>query len=120
MTQFYGLFPEELELFGKKWAYIEDARIINTGKPELCPVCGNPVSMLEWLPPHEIKLSTSKSPKLGDFLWGSIFPFLISDKVKQLIAENEINGIKVHDKPVTITNHPFQRDMTLQKNYFKS
>lgn len=119
MTQFYGLFPEDLVLFGKKWAYIEDAKIINTGEPELCPVCGKPVSMLDWLPPHEIMLSTVKLQKLGDFLWGSIFPFLISDKVKQLIAENDIKGIKVHNKPVTIANHDYQQNKVFPKTYYK-
>jgi hypothetical protein len=65
-------------------------------------MCGNAISWLEWLPPHRIKLSSSKSEKWGDFVWGAGFQLMVSDRFKQLYETEGLRGIELFYPPAEI------------------
>ena len=84
MMKFYVLEPEEGIEFGRKWAYAEVVDPVKYADCERCPVCGDPVSMLKWIEPYRIKLSSAKPEKWGDFVWGAGFSLLISKQLKEI------------------------------------
>ncbi|HOL56854.1 MAG TPA: hypothetical protein PK351_06265 [Spirochaetota bacterium] len=61
---------------------------------DYCPVCGRAVSMLKWLPPHRVKLSSAKPEKWGDFVWGAGFTLLVSDRFKAIYEQEDLRGVK--------------------------
>lgn len=91
---FYVLEPKEGILFGTKWAYADQVDPVHLGDSKSCPVCGNPVGLRTWLPPHRIKLSTAKPEKWGDFLWGGGF-LMISAHFKAVYEAEGMTGITV-------------------------
>src|SRR4030067_3256169 len=95
MNRFYVLKPEEGIRFGRKWAYAEPLKPDNVGDSEKCPVCGSPVSALMWLPPHNIKLSSAKPEKWGDFVWGAGFPLLVSSRFIEIYEQEGLTGIDI-------------------------
>ena len=101
--KFYVLKPERGELFGTKWAYADkvDPVVISEEAEDYCPVCGSPVAMLKWLPPHRVKLSSAKPEKWGDFVWGAGFTLLVSERFKEIYEREGLKGIKWF-KPVEI------------------
>lgn len=101
--RFYVLKPEGGIRFGTKWAYAEevDPVVISEEAAAYCPVCGRPVSMLKWLPPHRVKLSSAKPEKWGDFVWGP-YPLLVSGRFKEAYEREGLTGIKVFYPPVEI------------------
>jgi len=96
--RFYVLEPEGGR-FGTKWAYADvlDPHHTEDVGPR-CPVCGETVGPLVWLPPHRIKLSSAKPEKWGDFLWGPFSPFMVSERFKQVYYQEGLRGI-VHFWP---------------------
>lgn len=102
MDKFFVLEPDGGR-FGTKWAYGEKVDPINRGKPEYCPSCGNPVTMLKWLPPYRIRLSSANPKKWGDFLWGVDFKLMISGKLLELYIKENLSGIRAFTPPVEIT-----------------
>lgn len=101
MTQFYLLLSDG-GIFGTKWAYGEVAEPVLIGNAQVCPVCGTPISMLKWMPPHYIKLSSSKPERWGDLLWGAGFSLMVSAKFRSVYAENGLTGISNYDPPATV------------------
>ena len=99
---FYVLKPEEGISFGRKWAYGDVVDPVNYADCERCPVCGGPVSMLKWIEPRRIKLSSAQPEKWGDVVWGAGFSLLISKHLKGIYEEEELTGIDEISPPVEI------------------
>lgn len=102
MNKFYVIEPSDGKMFGKKWAYADLIDPVNTGDSQKCPVCGQAVSLLKWLPPHRIKLSSAKPEKWGDFVWGAGFPLLVSGKFKEIYEREGLTGIVDFSQPVEV------------------
>lgn len=62
----------------------------STGEAQFCEGCNLPVSMLEWLPPYEIKVSKKE---LGDFIWGTYTGFIVSEKFKVQHEQANLAGL---------------------------
>lgn len=80
------------------FAYGEEKGKANTGYAIYCIECESPLTMLEWLPPFEVKLSKGK---LGDVIFGTIDHFLVSEKFKEIYHKNGFTGILTFE-PVTM------------------
>lgn len=102
MNSFYVIEPADGKMFGTKWAYADIIPPINRGDSQYCPVCGEAVSGLQWLPPHRIKLSSAKPEKWGDFVWGAGFPLLLSSKFKAIYEREGLSGIADFSSPVEV------------------
>lgn len=89
----YVLAPEG-GLFGTVWAYGEPREPVILGDPPKCPVCGNPVGLHPWLPPHKLSLSAGDSQRWGDFLWAGSNLF-ISARAKHLYDERAFKGFSM-------------------------
>lgn len=87
------LEPEAGNRFGTKWAYADQIDPVDRGECKKCPVCGSPVSGLEWLPPHLIKLSSAKPEKWGDFVWGAGFKLIVSQFFRQTYKKEGLVGL---------------------------
>ena len=94
--KFYVLKPEGGMRFGTKWAYADkvDPVVISEKAEDYCPVCGSPVGMLKWLPPHRVKLSSADPRKWGDFVWGAGFDLLVSERFKVIYEQEGLKGVK--------------------------
>ena len=93
--KFYVLEPERGEMFGTKWAYADqvDPVVLDEEGGIKCPVCGEFVRGLPWLPPHRVKLSSAKPEKWGDFVWGAGFDLIVSDRFKAVYEREGLTGI---------------------------
>lgn len=100
--QFFILKPIGGIRFGRKWAYGDQVEPIVRGPGQDCPICDRPIGGFEWLPPHQVKLSSAKPEKWGDFLWGAGFSLMISNQFKQLYEAEGLNGIEHFYPPATI------------------
>jgi hypothetical protein len=105
MSNFYVLKPKGGR-FGTKWAYGEAANPEKIGgtASQRCPVCGAGMGMLQWLPPHYLQLSSAKPEKWGDFLWGTVFPMMVSGRFKTLYESEHLSGITTFYPPATIVH----------------
>jgi len=80
-------------LFGTKWGYAERVEPLYQGETLRCPVCNAYVQGTDWLPPHTIKISSAKPEKWGDFLWGTIFPFMVNERFIKAYQDDGLTGI---------------------------
>lgn len=101
MSDFYVLEPDGL-MFGTKWAYADVVKPSKYGEYDKCPVCHDPVSMKRWLSPHKVKLSSAKSEKWGDFVWGAGFSLLVSSRFRETYKTEGLTGIGEFSEPVEI------------------
>jgi hypothetical protein len=88
--------------FGTKWAYADQVDPVLHGEGSKCPVCGGPVSLLRWLPPHRIKLSSAKPEKWGDFVWGAGFDLIVSARFKATCETEGLTGITTFHPPAEV------------------
>lgn len=89
MNQFFILDKNRFD--EGKYAYSKHASSdFRVGDYEKCPVCGGAVSMCEQLPPIIVNLS---SGFLGDFIYGEIYPFIVSHNFKVLFETSSLVGI---------------------------
>lgn len=102
MTNFYVLEPDGGLLFGTKWAYADQVDPVQLGESKKCPRCGGAVSLLRWLPPHRIKLSSAKPEKWGDFLWGAGIDLMVSNRFKTIYEAEGLTGITMFYPPAEI------------------
>lgn len=65
-----------------------------------CISCNKAIGPREWLPPRVVQ--RTKKP-LGDFVFGSVSPFLVSDRVKIACEKHSISGFFIFE-PVSISN----------------
>lgn len=101
MEKFYVIESDGLR-FGTRWAYGDDIPPINLNDCQYCPVCGQPVTSLKWLPPYRVKLSSADPEKWGDLLWGSGFALMVSAKFKGIYEKEGLTGIKEFSQPAEI------------------
>jgi hypothetical protein len=73
------------------FAICEDLPGINLGEGDDCEVCGSPITPMKWLPPYKVRITKKR---LGDFIFGDVNPFLVSQKFKDLYELGEFKGIK--------------------------
>lgn len=99
--QFYVIEPEK-GLFGTKWAYGESEEPKNRGEPRTCPVCGSFLSLMTWLPPHRMKLSSAKPEKWPDFLWADGHDLMVSGRFKSIYEVEGLSGITRFHPPAEI------------------
>jgi len=102
MNKFYVIKPIGGIMFGTKWAYAEKIKPYNIGSVQKCPVCEGAVSLMKWLPPYKIKLSSAKPSKWGDFLWGATSSLLVSSKFKYIYNQEGLTGIEEFSEQVEI------------------
>lgn len=55
-----------------------------------CETCGKPIGQREWLRPRTVRLSRKR---VGDVVFGSIFPFLISTRACKVFDDEKIKGL---------------------------
>ena len=92
------------------FAYGEEKGKINTGNAIKCEECGSFLTMLEWLPPYEVKLSKGR---LGDVVFGTYSHFLVSEKFKELYYNNRFTGI-LKFEPVRM----YQKGRHIMEKYY--
>lgn len=103
ITSFYVLEAFEASIFHPRWAYALSEEPTNRGEALRCPVCGRYMSMLRWLPPYNIRLSSAAPQKWGDFVWGAgIDSPLVSERFKTAYEQTDLTGILQFRGPVTI------------------
>ncbi len=102
MTTIYMVQADGL-LFGRKWAYVMQAANSNFGAAKhVCPVCGRGVGMRRWLPPYRIELSSADPTKWPDLLWGTVSPFMVSERFHQAWLESGLRGIEAFLGPAEV------------------
>jgi hypothetical protein len=101
--RFYVLEAFEAMIFHWRWAYALSEEPKNRGDAICCPICGSAMSMLRWLPPYYIYLSSADPRKWGDFVWGSgINAPLVSARFKEAYERTSLRGILDFRGPVEI------------------
>jgi hypothetical protein len=75
---------------------------VHSAPAQTCPVCGKFVSMLRWIPPYRISLSSANPKKWGDFVWGPGFKLLVSARFKAIYEAEGLQGIEEFSPPVEI------------------
>lgn len=76
--------------YKEKWCDAWEVERKN-GDSEKCPKCGRPVSMLRWLEPRKIRLSSTKYPdRLTTWL---VEPMVVSERVKEAFEYQKLVGI---------------------------
>src|SRR5690242_3785796 len=97
--QFFVLRPWNDALFGTRFAYANVLEPQIVGRSEehgVCPVCGEGLGMLPWLPPHRIKLSRGQYP---DLLWGAGFDLMVSARFLGVYHAARLTGLTRIDPP---------------------
>jgi hypothetical protein len=100
--QFYVLKPAGGRRFSGQWAYADQMDPVRVGGAVLCPVCREPVTMLRWLPPHRISLSSNRPDDWGDLLWGAGFLLMVSGRFKRIFESAGLTGITRFYPPAEI------------------
>jgi hypothetical protein len=100
--KYFILQPENDDRFGTRWAHGELMDPINTSPAQKCPICGKFVSMLRWMPPRRIQISSAKPQKWGDFVWGAGFKLLVSSRFRNIYEAEGLRGIEEFSDPVEI------------------
>lgn len=62
------------------------------GAAESCPLCGNPISLLPWLPPHRAVLEQWDS-RMGDVAYGSPEDLLVSERFRACFISAGLRGL---------------------------
>lgn len=86
--EFYT-FSSNIRFDDSRYAYAEKIEPINRGPADVCPTCGRPTSLLKWLHPRNIKLSRAS---YGDFVYGGMEFFIVSDRFVQKYKESSLSG----------------------------
>jgi hypothetical protein len=81
------------ELFNdSKFAYGTHTNVTeNKGTQKVCEKCKNNLSLLKWLPPHNLELSKKK---ISDFIFGTYPGVVFSKKVKDIIKNYDLRGVE--------------------------
>jgi len=83
------LYTFDNALFDDKEYAFSDPINPKYGSAQICNTCGKYISQATWENPRVVKFSKNK---IGDFLFGSCFPFLLNKKTYDLL-NNKIKGI---------------------------
>ena len=98
-----NLFDDKEYSYGEKYGK-------SLGEAVRCKYCYNFLSMLKWLPPYEIKLSKRN---IGDFIFGLIDNFVVSDNFKEIYEKGSFSGIQKFN-PVILRH----RSTTIDAKYY--
>ncbi len=85
------------------------------GDSENCPYCGSALTSLKWLPPYKVKLT---KPIFGDFVFGSVHPFLASENFKNKYIKSNLKGILKFDKVEIVKINRIKKDALFSPNYY--
>jgi hypothetical protein len=99
---FYVLRPYRDQLFGTEFAYadvLDPQNVGSNAQNGVCPCCGSGLGMLPWLPPHRVKLSSTRYP---DLLWGAGFDLMGSERFRESYVDAGLQGIVKFDPPAEI------------------
>lgn len=99
---------------GNKYAYCEQAEKFKTGESLKCPNCKKSLGILPWLPPRNLKFSKTQ---IGDFSFGTVFPFIVSEKFRSVFEDNKLTGIKKFHK-VQVTKVGRQEGTAFKQRYY--
>lgn len=95
-----------------QFAYGEHRNLAyNTGNSRICEECGNPISMLEWLPPYDINVSKKI---LGDFILGTYTGFVVSKRFKAEFEHSNLKGLDIFKKVSLF----YKNKLLLQEYYY--
>ncbi len=72
---------------------VEEAEPRNIGKGPRCPLCGEPIGMKPWLPPHRAEL-VLHGEELGDFIKVLGNDLLFSERFAQAFREEGLTGLE--------------------------
>jgi hypothetical protein len=92
------------------YAISEKIPPINLAPADRCVVCNSPISLKKWLPPYNVRVTKKQ---LGDFIFGDVHPFLVSQRFKDLYEAGGYRGIGSFS-PV----HLFFRRQPLKVDYY--
>jgi len=81
------------ETFSRYDADAETVEPVNLGDAPLCPRCGDPLGMLTWLPPYRVELELH-GEELGDFISGSAYDLLISERFMEAFRTEGLTGLE--------------------------
>ena len=84
-------FIVDKKRFTSNYAFGEEADPVILGEPDYCEICGKPISLRKWLPPHKVIL---EKPVYGDFVFGGFSEMLVSKRFMQLYKEKKLKGIQ--------------------------
>ena len=73
------------------YAICEKVKPVSLSEGDDCDLCGSPITPMKWLPPYLVRVSKKR---LGDFIFGSVNPFLVSQKFKDLYESGGFKGIE--------------------------
>jgi len=96
-----NLFVISNNLFDDREYAIAEPKNDRYGDFPKCSACGGPIGSRRWLPEFMVKLSKKK---VGDFVFGSVDPFLVTEKIVNIVYDNEIHGVTSFNQ-VTVTNN---------------
>lgn len=86
-------------LFGEYWAWgesITENPVFSEETAARCPLCGRMVQGRNWMGPYDIRLN--KKSKIGDFIYGTPFNVLASQRFVDLFTMAGLKGIRVEQK----------------------
>lgn len=87
--KFYAIVNKRFD--DSQFAYGENKEIdFNVGDAKYCIKCGNPISMLEWLPPYDVTVSKKR---MGDFIYGTHVGMIVSESFKLKYEQTGLKGL---------------------------
>jgi hypothetical protein len=92
------------------FAYGERSDDTQFGEAMKCEECGCFLTSLEWLPPLKVDLSKGK---LGDVIYGTLNPFIVSENFKEVYESGNASGI-LEFRPVTI----YRKGQQVHEQYY--
>ena len=101
-------------LFGEYWAWgesITENPVFSEETAARCPLCGRMVQGRNWKGPYDIRLN--KKSKIGDFIYGTPFNVLASQRFVDLFTMAGLKGIRVEQKV-----NLYYRKNLLTESYF--
>lgn len=80
------------DVYGSHDTKFSDVEPVNLGEAPHCPKCGGVIGMLTWLPPYRVELELYGSA-LGDFVKGSGYQVLISERMAEAFRAEGLTGL---------------------------
>jgi hypothetical protein len=110
------LYVFEADLFDDSTcAYVEKIEPVNITNALRCPKCNEVISSLRWVKPFSVKLS---KPTYGDFVYGGVHPFLVSQRFKDAYEKSDLKGILQFEKVDYVKVSRLRDTSNLPPNYY--
>ena len=85
-------FTLDDDIFGPHDTKFSSVKPVELGEAPLCPKCGGVIGMLTWLPPYRVELELYGA-SLGDFVKGSGYQVLISERMAEAFRAEGLTGL---------------------------